>query len=459
MLAVFGDVVDDAVVVLDVALGHRQPALAGPPGELAVVLVIQARQRVFWEPEPPQHVQRTAGVFGFEQDAPRGQVELRAEVHAAPSDTARQLLTTPPRIHPQVTGRRLIQVHRHPPRGLPDPLVQAELAETVLAGGVVLRLQSLLAERLQRQEVTQRGVGVTPVRLIPRVRLIRGVTQVHERARVPVGVISDALHLVVHPRREALRVVARGRRCDHERLAARTRTHAGTHRVPQVPLGPRQDLVSGHARRVRPQGGLSVSRNRHIERVGFRVDDALHVRAHLQTTRQHRRQLHHPRRHIEHQAGLLAVTGTPEDLRGLFAISDEQVQHDASLQLTFPVFSPELDPRHHEPAHIRALLDRPHDLTEQRAKDVLVLPRGRHERGSRVPALGVHQNLGEKRDHMIGALLAVVVPPLTTRHPIVRPPTHRPLKRGAGPRHHGTPPARSSSQRDRSGSARNELRS
>src|SRR5699024_4960088 len=127
--------------------------------------------------------------------------------------------------------------------------------------------------------------------------------------------------------------------------------------------------------------------------------------------------------------------------------------------LTLAVLTAGPYPRHQAPPHIRALLLGPDHLTEQRAKDVPVLPRGRHERLPRVAALGVHQHLGEKRDHMIGALLAVVVSALATRGSVVRPPTHRPLRRGAGPRHHGTPPARSSSQRDRSGSARNELRS
>ena len=366
----------------DVPLGGDDPPLALPEVVWDVVLEDPRRHVLLRYPEEGQNVVSVVVFAGREHQRERGYVGGAREVQAPVAGAPLQVL----RLEVFPAGVPLL--HGHPPHGLLHPLVQAELAEGVLLGGVLPRGLVGGPDLLHLDGDPEGRVRLLPdLRVGPVVVLLRAVDDGVER-RVGLPPLQDVLGLLVRLVADAVDVGPGRGDQEVERLRPGV---AGPlrHDVEELPVGLGVQLVEDDPVDVEAVLGVGLRRQHLVEGICRQVDDPLRRGEYLASPVERRAHPHHVGGHLEDDRGLLPVGGAPVDLGPLLAVPAEEVQRDGRGQFGLPLLLGDLDVGRVELA-VSVWLERPEHVA-----DDLLLPVDELERLAGPRALGVPEALDE----------------------------------------------------------------
>ena len=222
-------------------------------------------------------------------------------------------------------------LHRHPAYRLFYPLVQAELPEGVLFGGILLGRVTRRPYLVDAHRDAQGGVGFLPhLGVCPIVPLVCAIDHGIESG-VDLPALQNILGLLVCLVADGAGVGASRGDEEVERLHPGV---AGTfgHDIEQLSVGLGVQLVKDNPVDVESVLAVRFRRKHLIEGVGRRVDDAFGRGEDFDSLGESWTHPHHIRSHIEHDPGLLAVGGTAVDLGPFLAVPAAEQEGDSGSE-------------------------------------------------------------------------------------------------------------------------------
>ena len=233
-------------------------------------------------------------------------------------------------------------LHGHPADGLLDPLVQAQLAEGILLGRVLLRAFAGVPDGLFPDCDAQGRI-----RLIPDLRIgpvIIPVSSIDDRVecRVMFTAFQDVDRFLVLFPADALLVISCCRDQEEQRLCPGVAGALG-HDVEQLPVRLCVQLVEDYSGDVQPVFCGYFRRQNLIEAVGRLEQDPVRGLDDLAALHQGRAELDHVHSHIEDDLSLQAVSCTSINLCPLLSVCAEQKERDRCRELTLSLFLRYLD--------------------------------------------------------------------------------------------------------------------
>ena len=315
----------NVAVVNHIALGGLQRSLALPDIIRHMVAPNAEIEIVFWYPEVRKHHIFTVLILGREHQYEGGNICGGGQIQTSVANPAFQIILVD-------RERAFVPlVHGHPADGLFDPLVQAQLTESILFTGILFCRFAGILYLVDADRDAQGGVGLFPdIRVCPVVTLIRAVNHRIE-GMIGFAAFQNVLGFLMNFIADGVRIVPGGGNEEIQRLHPGIAGAFG-HDIVQLAVGLGVELVKYHAMGIEAVLVSHISGQHLIDAPGGLVDDALLGVENFDSLIKGGTHPHHIRSHIEHDGRLLAVSGASVDLGAFLAVPAGQQKRDGGSQ-------------------------------------------------------------------------------------------------------------------------------
>ena len=316
----------NVAVVDHIALGGLEKALFLPHIVGNVVAPDPEVEVVLWNPKVWEDAVFIILVHGREHQHKGCDVGSGGKVQPAVAD---------PPLQAVLIGSKSAFVpplHRHPAHSLFHPLIQAELPEGVLLGGILLGGVTRRPHLVDAHRDAQGGIGFLPhLGVRPIVSFVRSVDHRVEGG-VDLPTLQNILGLLVCLIADGAGVGASRGDEEVERLHPGIAGAFG-HNIEQLSVGLGVQLIKDHTVDVEAMLAVRLRRQHLVEGVGGLVDDAFLGGQNLHPLGEGRTHLHHVGGDLEHDGRLLAVSGTAVHLGPLLAVPTAEQKGHSRRQL------------------------------------------------------------------------------------------------------------------------------
>ena len=223
-------------------------------------------------------------------------------------------------------------------------MVQAELPESVLLAGILLRRLARRLHLVEPDRDAERRIRFRPHLGSRPVRLARRTVDDGIKRRVVLAPFEDVLRFLVRLVANGLRIRPRRRDEKIQRLHPGI-ARALRHDVKELPVRLRVELVEHHAVNVEAVLRVRLGGEHLVKAVRRQIHHALLRREDFHTPRKRRTHPHHVRRDLEHDARLLPVGGAAIHLGALLPVTAAKQKRNGCGQLTLPLLLRNLDVR------------------------------------------------------------------------------------------------------------------
>ena len=346
----------DISIVDHIALGGIDQALPLPDVVRNMIPLDSQINGILRQPEEGQDFILPVFILGREYQHEGGNIRRGGKVEAAIAEPPAQAL----RIDGERAGVPL--VHRHPARSRVRPLAQMKLPELHFLGGILLGGGAGGFIVFNIHGLPEGGIDSLPDLGISPVGLIRDGIHHRVEGGIMFPAFQDVDGLGVYLVADG--ILVRSRRGNDEIQGLLSgRAGALRHDVEQLAIGLAQQFVEDAGVDVVSVFRGDLGGKRLVDGSGRQVDQALLAFHDFDALEQRRALQHHVLRHVEYDAGLLAVIGAAIDFRAFLAVAREHVQRHGGGQFGFARLLAYLDKGRVE-LPVSVFLDRPKQIPD-----------------------------------------------------------------------------------------------